>query len=117
LHPGEGHDGWVCPKEGLRYLVVSLPDSAPGTIFGFAGTPFFPGRVVSDPLVAERLGAAFRLLAAGEDDLRVESVAVPAPGRLVRGHSHWRAGGPPSPPAGPVRRYIESPVSRPGPPG
>jgi len=108
LHPGEGHDGWVCPKEGLRYLVVSLPDSAPGTIFGFAGTPFFPGRVVSDPLVAERLGAAFRLLAAGEDDLRVESVAVQALGRLFRGHSQCRADGQRSPAVDVVRRYIDS---------
>jgi AraC-like DNA-binding protein len=108
LHPGEGHDGWVGPEEGLRYVVASLPESAPGKIFGFAGTPFFPGRVISDRLVAERLGAAYRLLATGEDDLRVESVAVQALGRLFRGHSRCRVDGQRSPVVEVVRRYLDS---------
>jgi len=107
LHPGEAHDGWVCPQEGLRYLVFSLPESALRMLFDFAGTPRFASRVLDDPQVAARLEAARRLLAAQEDVLGVETVLVEALDLLFQRHARCRRASESSYPVEVVRRYLD----------
>jgi AraC-like DNA-binding protein len=115
LHPGEVHDGWVHPENGLDYIVVDLPEEAAALITcEQRGTPTFPSRVIDDDRCAAALRAAHRLQRAG-DALAADSVFAIALERLYRRHSRRRRSDPdpgPSAMVEHVRGYLDEHAAR-----
>lgn len=117
LHPGEVHDSWVHPENGLDYIVVDLPEPAAALIIHDGpGTPTFPSRVIDDEPCATALRAAHQLRRRG-DTLAADSVLAMALERLFRCHSRRLRPDPdpdpdPSATVGHLRRYLDDHAAR-----
>lgn len=60
LHPGEPHQSWAHPHNGLDYLVVTVAEETAARWYPCRGTPTFAQRVIDDPGCAIALRAACR---------------------------------------------------------